>query len=355
MKSHYEHIVGGSEESRKEARRKFQESFERGSRMPLGEIEKGEEEHDLIRDTEARVDQMVEAWGGKVKDIPTSHIHMVRRGSVERDTGGRISGGSHDMVGSSVDIEMSGSGFWDSHTLAHELFHLKSFKSGQVREDGDVAPYRSGLQMIDRHDQTSKQGFQKMYFGILEEAVVAESAMLFSLENQNEEYKDELDATRSIVELACKYLVSVGAPDEVISEVKQKVICIPYARDLMRNIEEHNPDNEELKYAYATGVLKGVHDRGGIMEWERAEERTAMYALIDRIIEASSGKFKERREVFDIIARANYSGNYLPLARVVEESFGPGSFRKLAETFAERREKESETLWESLGRFWREE
>ncbi|MEK7168067.1 MAG: hypothetical protein AAB791_03650, partial [Patescibacteria group bacterium] len=60
-----------------------------------------------------------------------------------------------------------------------------------------------------------------------------------------------------------------------------------------------------------------------------------MYELLDRLVAGSDGKFKHRDEVFDEFARANFSGNYLPLARIVENILGRGMFKKMAEEFGE--------------------
>jgi len=57
--------------------------------------------------------------------------------------------------------------------------------------------------------------------------------------------------------------------------------------------------------------------------------------LIDEIIEKSHGRFENRQEVFDIFARANFSGNLIPLARLIESIFGKGSFRRLGEETAD--------------------
>jgi len=59
-----------------------------------------------------------------------------------------------------------------------------------------------------------------------------------------------------------------------------------------------------------------------------------MYSLFDRMIAASGGSLTSRDEVFDIFATANFSGEYLPLARVVEGVLGEGSFREIAEEFS---------------------
>jgi len=54
----------------------------------------------------------------------------------------------------------------------------------------------------------------------------------------------------------------------------------------------------------------------------------------DKIVSSSKGKFTSRDEVFEHFARANFSGKYLPLARMVEDILGKGSFRKIAEDFS---------------------
>lgn len=72
------------------------------------------------------------------------------------------------------------------------------------------------------------------------------------------------------------------------------------------------------------------------------------YELLDKLVEGSGGKFKNRDEVFDEFAKANFSGNYLPLARMVEGIFGKGSFRRLAEEFSEKPKKDEHETSEEI-------
>jgi hypothetical protein len=74
---------------------------------------------------------------------------------------------------------------------------------------------------------------------------------------------------------------------------------------------------------------------------ERYTERKKLYELLDKLVLHSGGKFNNRDEVFDEFAKANFSGNYLPLARMVEGILGQGSFRKLAEEFGAEPKKDT--------------
>ena len=61
------------------------------------------------------------------------------------------------------------------------------------------------------------------------------------------------------------------------------------------------------------------------------QERRILNALIDRLFEINKGQFKEREQVFDVFAKAMFSGNILPLGRLIDGSFGEGIFRKIGE------------------------
>ena len=45
-----------------------------------------------------------------------------------------------------------------------------------------------------------------------------------------------------------------------------------------------------------------------------------------------------QEELFDEFARAHFTGNYLPLARIIEDTFGKGAFREIATELGEMKE-----------------
>ncbi len=61
--------------------------------------------------------------------------------------------------------------------------------------------------------------------------------------------------------------------------------------------------------------------------------RSEWTAFLERLVKNSEGTIKSVEDAFKLFARANFSGNYLPAARVVEKIYGKGSFRKLGIEF----------------------
>ena len=107
-------------------------------------------------------------------------------------------------------------------------------------------------------------------------------------------------------------------------------------------------DDEEKRQAYAAGMFGALYEKGEVETVERYKERKKLYKLLDKLVINSGGKFKSRDEVFDEFAKANFSGNYLPLARTVEGILGKGSFRKLAEEFSEEPKKDEHDASETI-------
>ena len=61
------------------------------------------------------------------------------------------------------------------------------------------------------------------------------------------------------------------------------------------------------------------------------EERGVFNLLVDKLFEKNKDTVKDREEIFDLFARGAMTGNILPLAKLVETTFGPGTFRTIAE------------------------
>jgi ribosome-associated toxin RatA of RatAB toxin-antitoxin module len=90
----------------------------------------------------------------------------------------------------------------------------------------------------------------------------------------------------------------------------------------------------------AVEIFDTLNKKGDEVEFlERYDERIKMYELMDNLIAKSGGRLKNRDEVFGEFAKAHFSGNYLPLARMVENTLSKGSFRELANKFSIEPEK----------------
>lgn len=338
---HFERIVGGTEEEKYAAWNELQRMFEsKNEQLQKYELEKTEEDLEIIEEATATVDTMVKKWGGDPKPIPIEKIHMLKLGSIREMTNGSLANGIHKVLSGNIGVEKERSPLGIVSTIGHELFHAKSFKAARVGESPeDVRLYRSGISMIDRKSGV-EAGKEKEYFGILEEAIVAESTrQFFEKIKTNHLFKKEAEALNKIEDWVIHSLRKEKRFDEeFLGKLKGELKYVPEAQEIVKKVESYSED-EEKRAAYATGFFMRLAQEKKIGSWERYEERNKLYRLMDEIVAKSDGKFKDRDAVFDELATANYSGKYFKVARMFEEILGKGSFRRLAEEFSEKKEE----------------
>lgn len=343
-KTHFERIIGGTEEEKKVALDELQKAFEeRSEQLAEHELEKSPEDLEVIKKTEVNVDKIVAKYGGKPKDLPMDHIYILKPGSVLAMTDGKLAGGIHKPMGLKIGVEKGESKLLLASTIAHELFHAKSYKSARVGNLGkDVRAYRSGMAMFDRKDSSEESGDEKEYFGSLEEAIVAECTKKFLDEMAKESlFREEISAIRRFRDWVVGYYRKSELSPQKVEELKNEIKYITNPIEKVEQVLAYS-DKEEDRQAYAAGMFRALYEKGEAETLERYQERKKLYGLLDRIIAGSNGRFENRDEIFDEFARANFSGNYLTIARIVENILGKGSFRKLAEEFSEESKKEGE-------------
>lgn len=340
-KTHYERIIGGNREEKEKASEALQVVFEeRSKNLAKYEIEKSPEDLEILKKTEAIVDRMIAQYGGEPKALPLDHVYVLKPGSVLAMTEGKLAGGIHQPIGLKVGVEKGKSKLLFASTVAHELFHLKSYKSARVGKSGeDVRLYRSGFSMFDKKDADKEAGEEKEYFAALEEAIVAECTKKF-LDKISEDsiFHEEAGALQRLKNWIIAYHRRGGVAEEEIKKLEKELKYIANPQDKVEQVLA-NVDTEEKREAYAAGMFAALYEQGEVETTERYRERKKLYDILDILIARSDGAFKNRDEVFDEFAKANFSGKYLPIARTVEGILGKGSFRKLAEEFSEEPEK----------------
>lgn len=334
----YKRIVGGDARKKSTARRELLAAYnERNNVLSAHEIKKSSEDKEVIEKTETIVNQIVAKYGGKTEDTPLDNIYILTSGSLSTLTEGRIAGGIHQPLTLKIGVEQQSSRLMLASAVAHELFHLKSPKSAQIRTPNDqISLYRSGLKMVGRKDQSKDPGKESTYFSALEEAIVAECTKEFLAAARKEQmFSKETKAVDMLKNWAANHYRNNGASAKTIKDFKEEIKYITNAQyhvDMVLHVYEKEDDRQ----AYAAGILHALYERGKIEFMERYPERKKMYQLLNQLINDSHGIFKSRDEAFAEFAKANFSGNYLSLAKKVENILGEGSFRKLATEFGEK-------------------
>jgi len=188
--------------------------------------------------------------------------------------------------------------------------------------------------MIDKKDPLKKEGEEKKYFGMMEEAIVVECTKKFlKIISKNEIFREEIEALDSLKKWIASYYRRNGVVEEIVEEFEKE---IKYISNPIKKVEDvlAFSEDEVQRSAFTAGMFSSLSKEGGVDGLERYIERKKLYELLDKIVSSSKGKFTSRDEVFEHFARANFSGKYLPLARMVEDILGKGSFRKIAEDFS---------------------
>jgi len=71
------------------------------------------------------------------------------------------------------------------------------------------------------------------------------------------------------------------------------------------------------------------------------EERQQFNSMVDELFEKNKDDFESREEVFRLFAEATVSGRLLPVARLIEKTFGKGSFRLISKKSADMPDREA--------------
>ncbi|MFZ1626673.1 MAG: hypothetical protein WAT81_02600 [Candidatus Moraniibacteriota bacterium] len=81
------------------------------------------------------------------------------------------------------------------------------------------------------------------------------------------------------------------------------------------------------------GRLFGMGDRTRISteSFTYVPERRILVSLIEKLMQKNQGEFTDRDELFDMFAAAMLTGNILPIGKLIDRSFGAGTFRAIGE------------------------
>ncbi|MDD5396630.1 MAG: hypothetical protein PHW24_01065 [Candidatus Moranbacteria bacterium] len=131
-----------------------------------------------------------------------------------------------------------------------------------------------------------------------------------------------------------------GHSEKDVKEYLNEFLSFSNTKDLLAMIESDYDD--EYKIGYVSEYVKGMIEDKEAFFRERKEERIRLDLFIDKILESSEGLFKNKHEVLEVFLRAQLSGRLLPLARMIEKSFGNGSFRDVAKEFAQFKDPQQE-------------
>ena len=271
------------------------------------EREKTEIELSLIRQINERLKPFVERYGGEFIKVRPENIHILdpKKMSKEwwkifKERFGEGDRGACFTFGQSITMILirGEDEYCFSEALSHELMHLNSFHSVDVRDRNEEVGFRerrTGMVVI------SKEG-NKAYFQGINEAITEELTVRFARDNFSDfpELREGIDSRKSFAES-----FGENKPD-------------------LANIVIRSFQRKGRLWMYSIGDVK-IYER----------ERKYLKDVVASIFEKNRGRFPSEEDVFEIFVRAYFSGKMLELAKLVEDTFGRGAFRKMGEEMAQ--------------------
>lgn len=323
-KSSIRDVIGATPEIKEEALQSQEEIFDKQEfRSLVGkEREKTAEDVEMISIANEATNILRRKFGLDDFDIPAKNIHMIPE---DRWIRGSSSLGAYNSMLQSVIIKDDNiSKLHNLANIIHEMIHFKAYNALQIElaeqqktpKNPEGKPklidYRGGFEIRSRDGKT-------LYFTELNEAITEElnKALLRILVPElrsNPIFKDEMARTEKVVNVHSGTAVKNGRPFFDSDTVHAQSVPLVNPMD---------------KFRRALGMKRQVSLSKKSLTYKK--QRKMLNSLIDKVWKSHKEEFKDSEEIFDVFAKAYLTGNMLPVGRLVEDTFGKGSFRKIGE------------------------
>lgn len=284
-------IVGLKEDKEQEALALSGFLFDQEQEQKEGELEKTLEQRMVIDFINQELPKFLERYGGQPLVVSEDKIHILPEQYFGENVGGHYYAALQSIWFNAAKTKPN---LAFAKGLVHELLHLNSFQSVEATEKEGrpkfVRPRREGFKIFKTGDT------KEAHFTNIDEAIVEELTKRFC-----REMLKNLPVLR-------KDLSEVGEVEEI---------------DLIRQIGE---------VAYISFTEQDGQAKAVLHFYSYPEERRQLKKLTAELYEKNQPEFKSEEEVFDLFVKAVLTGRLLPVARLVEKTYGKGSFRQLSET-----------------------
>lgn len=307
-KSSFERVIGAIPDAEKEKILKYKEErfddqlFEE---LEGKEREKTPEELQIIDLANKMTNEIRKTYGLEDFDIPAKNIHIIKEGKWWRQ----------DNVGATYKSDLQGVAMHEepvrlafAERVFHEMVHFKSYNALQITksEKSEVDEYRVGLTVSTRDGK-------KMFFSNLNEAVTEEMVKRYVLKNvqalsENPLFSREIKQSREIISEYSNAKTSSG--------------------ESLFNLDTYYAEIKGIRKLSGGGEVTNISTKG----FTYREERRVLSMLINKLFEHNRERFKNTDEVFEMFAKGMMTGNILPIGKLIDGTFGAGTFRKIGES-----------------------
>lgn len=264
------------------------------------EYPKQHHEKAAIRRANEVVNQLMRNAGVQPFDVPERNVHILPQHKydavIENPTPLAIT--DHDSQSIVINADRTTFALHRVSVLLHEIIHLKSHLALEAwKEKGgklDYGPHRLGLEVHATKKKSVELGGRTVYFKGLDEGIVAE--------------------------IEKRYWPRIVESDPYLEEKYAEQLKPKNRRRKAKLAKKKNIPEDEI-------ILVTEDDDLEIFPY--LHQRRVLGYLVDSIYEDNKKKFDSRDDVMNLFINSIFNGQLLPIARLVEGSFGEGSFREV--------------------------
>ncbi|MDD4804254.1 MAG: hypothetical protein PHN69_03695 [Candidatus Pacebacteria bacterium] len=310
-------VVGFESNTEEEFLTYFKNRFETNP-PDLKEKEKTPEQLEIINRINHEMQEFLAQYGVKAIEILPDNIHILDRSKFTEEELKKIQEknktelGFYSATRQSVMIIMdyNASRLSFLQTLIHEIMHLQGFYSFQKsnRESANLT--------LKRDNQTAFMNVRRVGFSV---GLKDGKKLLFDKINES-----------MTTELAIRFeeMFMVNWP-ELEDEIKTR-------DEYIKHVSERDNINIELVRHTVAGIKKNESGEYRFLTHTYHDERKQLNLLINNLFDKNKDDFETKEQIFTLFANATINGNLLPIARLIEKTFGKGSFRTLGEKSADK-------------------
>ncbi len=259
----------------------------------FGEKEKEEYQLRTIELVNQATNELLEEFGLKPFDIPEKNIHIVRESLYKQidpapGAAGCTIGPSQTIV---INDESLPSPLSMSGAIAHEMIHLKGYYAFEVSKKR-FASHRTGLVIDTTYKKSKESGYYRAFKGLNESVVSELEKRLFNrivVDNEHLSSESERINSQQFYAVRARIAKQEGIPEDEILDISEK-------------------EKSFTRFDYYS-------------------QRRVLNFIVDAVYENNKESFQSRDEILKQFFRAHFQGNIVPIARLIEKTFGEGSFR----------------------------
>lgn len=251
------------------------------------EREKTQEELQIIDLANKYTNDILQKYDLVTFDIPANNIHVVRENN-------KFDSALYNSVMQTIVIKEQRAKIAFMKKVVHEMLHFKSYSALQITSNHmKLEEYRVGLVI---HSRDGKE----LYLKNLNEAITEEMTKRIIKKVAEEPFF--IQETNRTKEILNKYPNATTASNEPLFD--EDTFCV------------------QMKDG--TNIINAEN-------FTKNEERKILQTLLDKLFIQNKKYFESPEDVFEMFSRAMMTGNIMPIGKLINHTFGNGTFIKIGE------------------------